>query len=173
MRLKLPTLLYFATWAALFAAPVTLIALILTGTFDPDTIKAAFPDLPISDRLSETAIILAGVIGLLPWLFGAWVLYQAQALFALYRADRALTLEAAQTIRDIGVGLVLIAVTQIVARTVQVLILTSANADGARMLAIQFSFGQFGMLLAAGLMVVIGRSMVEAARAVDDMRGFV
>lgn len=173
MRPTLPTVLYFGTWTALLAAPVLLVALVVMGQFSPDAVREAFPNVPVSDVLSDDQIICAGVVGLIPWAIGAWVLFQMQALFALYRDNRALTIEAARTIRNLGAGLVLIAVAQVVTRTVQILMLTSANADGERMLAIQFGFAQVGFILAAGLMVVIGRSMVEAARAVDDMRGFV
>ncbi len=173
MRLTLPTVLYFGTWTTLVAAPVILVVLILMGQFSPEAIRAAFADVPVSEMQSDDQIICAGIVGLVPWLIGAWVLYQAQALFALYRGNRALTLEAAQIIRNLGVGMVVIAVAQVATRTVQILMLTSANVDGERMLAIQFGFAQVGLMLAAGLMVVIGRSMVEAARAVDDMRGFV
>lgn len=173
MRLTLPTVLYFGTWTTLIAAPVILVILLLMGQFSPDAVLAAFPNVPVSEIQSDDNIICAGIVGLVPWFIGAWVLYQAQVLFALFRDNRALTLEAAQIIRNLGLGLVLIALAQVATRTVQILILTSANADGDRMLAVQFSFAQVGLLLAAGLMVVIGRSMVEAARAVDDMRGFV
>ncbi|PWL35674.1 hypothetical protein [Marivita sp. XM-24bin2] len=173
MRFSLPTVLYFGTWSALLAAPVLLVALIIMGQFSPDAVREAFPTVPVSDVQSDEQIIFAGLVGLVPWGIGAWVLYQVQALFALYRNNRALTIEAALIIRNIGVGLVLIAVAQVVTRSVQSLMLTSANVAGERMLAIQFGFAQVGLVLAAGLMVVIGRSMVEAARAVDDMRGFV
>lgn len=173
MRLTLPTVLYFGTWMVLLIAPVLLVSLVVMGQFSPDAVREAFPNVPVSDMQSDDQIICAGLVGLIPWSIGLWVLYQAQALFALYRDNRALTIEAARIIRNLGAGLVLIAVAQVVTRTVQILMLTSANAEGARMLAVQFSFAQVGLLLAAGLMVVIGRSMVEAARAVDDMRGFV
>lgn len=171
--MRLPTALYFATWATLLAAPVVLVFLILSGHFAPDVIKAAFPNVPVSDAQTDDQIICAGVAGLLPWVFALWVLFQAQALFALYRDGQALTRQAAHRIFQLGFGLALVAITSVIARTLQILILTSANAEGTRMFAVSFSFTHVALLLAAGLMAMIGRSMIDAASAVDDMRGIV
>lgn len=173
MRQRLPIVLYYATWITIFAAPTVLVALIATGAFSPEAIKAAFPDVRISDAQTADEIICAGVVGLLPWMFALWVLFEVQALLALYRNGNALTQDAAHRIFRIGIGLAFVALTSVAARTVQILILTAANDDGSRMLAISFSFTHVALLLAAGLMTLIGRSMIDAARAVDDMRGIV
>ncbi|SHI04593.1 hypothetical protein [Marivita hallyeonensis] len=173
MAYRLPTVLFYATWATIIAAPVVLAGLILNGAFAPEAIKAAFPHVPVSDAQSVDEIICAGVVGLAPWAIALWVLYQAQALFGLYRDGKALTRDAAHRIFQLGLGLVLVAITAVLARTAQILILTWANEDGTRMLAVSFGFTHVALLLAAGLMTIIGRSMIEAADAVDDMRGIV
>ena len=170
---SLPTVLFFATWALLVGAVPMLVGLFLSGTFEPDAVRAAFPHLHISQALSPMWFAVTILVGLVPWAVGLWVLYQMQALFALYRTDRALTLDAAHLIRRIGTGLLVLAITHVVTNTLQTLVLTSANADGERVLSVSFGTPQIGFIMAAGLMVVIGRSMIEAAKAVDDMRGII
>jgi hypothetical protein len=133
----------------------------------------AFPGLEISEDLPGMLVLLSFAIGLLPWIAVAVALWHAQALFGLCRMDRALTLDAAKRLQSIGAALCAAAVLRILSHTGQVLLLTLVNPAGERVLAISVGFSDFGFLLAAGLMTVIGRNMVDAAQAVEDVKGFV
>ena len=56
---------------------------------------------------------------------------------------------------------------------IQVLILTISNAPGERAISLSLSLAEFGFVIAGGLLVVIGRALVDAAKAVEETRGFV
>ncbi|MEM9971719.1 MAG: hypothetical protein AAF762_11570 [Pseudomonadota bacterium] len=170
---RLPAILHAGTWAALLSLPVIAATLAITGDLGRERLFAAFPGVAIGDGLSEAGVLAALLIGFLPWVGIAYVLWQAQALFALFRDGAALTLGAATGISRIGTGLLSVAGLQVVTHTLQVLVLSSANPPGQRMLAISFGASEVGFLLAAGLMTVIGRSMVDAVRARQELSGFV
>lgn len=173
MITRLPTALFFITWLGLVALPVAFLWIMLSGQITAEQAASAFPGLKVADDLSPSRVLAVFVFGLLPWFAVSAALWQAQALFALHRAGLALTDAAARRVAAIGMALAFAAVFRVLAHTAQVLLLTWGNPPGERVLAISLGFADFGFLVAAGLMIVIGRSMAEAARAVEDARGFV
>lgn len=172
-RSRLPSVLHAVTWALLLSLPVILFALAIQGELGRARLLQAYPGVVLGNGPSEAAIVGILAIGLAPWLAIAFVLWQAQALFQLFRDGLALTLDAAYRIRMIGVGLLFVAAMQVVSRTIQILVLSSGNPAGERILAIRIDLSEVGFLLAAGLMVVIGRSMVDAAKTRQELSEFV
>ena len=165
---RLPTALFWLTWAAMAAVIASPLMLAGLGRLDSLELERQFPGLAIAPDLPGVIVALALAIGLLPMAAALYALWQTQALFALYRAGHALTAAAAERIGRIGAGLVMIAVAAFLAHPAQVLVLTLTNPPGARVLAVAVSSGQVGLLLAGGLLVAIGRVMRDAALIADD-----
>lgn len=177
MTLKLPTLLYGATWAGLIVlmviVPIILVLLFVMGTLQLTDLRWAYPQFVEIGDTSQGQGALALAIGLIPWGAVAFAGWHLQALFQLFRDDQALTYAAATRIRKVGLWLVVAAVSKPIVGALQTLVLTFSNAPGERAIAVGFSFAEFGFLIAGGLMVVIGRALVDATKAVEEARGFV
>ncbi|MXQ09418.1 hypothetical protein GQ651_16345 [Alphaproteobacteria bacterium GH1-50] len=170
---RLPRVLYAASWAALILLPVSLIWTAAAGGLSRSALMRALPDVPVTDALSDNAVLLAlapAAIGVAAMCF---VLWQMQALFRLFSEGQALTMPAALRIRRIGLGLLVAGLAGPVLRPLQILILTSANPPGERMLALGIGSSDVGLLLAAGLLTVIGWAMADAAWVAEENRGFV
>ena len=119
----------------------------------------------------ETALALA--VGLVPLALALWLLWLMRGLFGLCRDGRALSEEAARGVGRMGWALVALAVLGVVVPTLQTLIVTWDEGPGRRTLAIAFGSGEAGLVLAGGLMAVLGSAMREGAAAVRETAGFV
>jgi hypothetical protein len=170
---RLPSVLFVGTWIVIVALPLTFIWIAATGALSLEAVAERFPGVIIGDGLSESAILVAFGIGMIPFLIVLGVMWHMQALFRLYQKGQALTEKAAVRIGYIGVGLLLTAVARILANTLQVLVLSSANPVGHRIVSVDLEFSEIALFLAGGLMIVIGRSMAEAVFAAEEVRGFV
>lgn len=170
---RLPGVLFIGTWIAMLALPLTFVWLVAMGTLKREAVAERYPGVIIGNALSEGSILVAFGIGLLPFLLILSVLWNMQALFGLYQKGQALTDKAAGRIGNIGVGLLLVALARVLSNTLQVLVLSSANPVGHRMVNLDFGFSEVALILAGGLMIVIGRSMTEAVFAAEEARGFV
>lgn len=173
MKLQLHDALYALTWVTLIALPLVLAWSLATGAAAPERLAGAFPSVTLAEAPGPWLAWSVALVGLLPWVPVIGALWSLQALFSLYRRGRSLTRDAAERIGVIGVLLMAVAVLGVAAHTAQLLLLTLGNPPGQRVLAIGIDSSDIGFLLAGGLLVVIGRAMTEAARAVDENRGFV
>lgn len=117
------------------------------------------------------ALIL--VLLALPLLAGLAVLWQVQALFALYSRGDTLSPAPAERIGRIGLWLLAVAVLSVAVRPLVVGLATLGNAPGERMIAVSLGSTDLVLALAAVLMVVIGHVMNEAARVAEENRAFV
>ncbi|MEM6409856.1 MAG: hypothetical protein AAF700_15765 [Pseudomonadota bacterium] len=170
---RLPTILYLSAWAALILLPIVMVWAVIAGAFGASALRAAFPGVVQVDALQPWQAPSAFLVGLLPWAVVMWLLWRMRGLFDLYRRGQALTRTAAREIVAIGSGLLVLGVVKAVAHTGQVLILSAANGPGDRMLAITLGSAEIGFVLTGGLLIAIGRSMADAVRAAEDLRGFV
>lgn len=143
---------------------------------------AAFASLPVElattagvapDALSRPHLIAIALVGALPALAAIWTLAQAQALFRHYAAGDVLSSESARRLSRIGSGLLAIAALGVIVRPIQTVLASLGNPPGERVLALTLQGPDFGLVLAGGLMTVIGWVMAEAARIAEDNRGFV
>ena len=177
MTSRLPTLLYGATWAGLIVMLVLFIVLVVlifgTGMLSLADLRWAYPDYDGIGDVSRQQGLAALAIGLLPWAAVGAAGWHLQALFQLFRDDQALSFAAAERIRKVGIWLVVVAIAKPIVVAIQVLILTISNAPGERAISLSLSFAEFGFVIAGGLLVVIGRALVDAAKAVEETRGFV
>lgn len=129
--------------------------------------------LPPGAALGEGERALSLAVGMVPVALAMWVLWIARDLFELCRRARVLSEEAARAVGRIGAVLVALAGAGLVVPTVQTLIVTWDEGPGGRVLAITLGSGEFGLLLAGGLMTVLGAAMRDGAAAVRENAGFV
>ncbi len=170
---RLSDWLYGLTWLCILVMPVVLILLAANGEFSAEALAAAFPDIPVSPDLPNGRTVLVAGLGLSLWvLFGA-LLWHLQQLFQLFRTGGALTEAAARRIRTIGAFAVALAAAQALVRMLQILVLSSANPPGERVLSIQISGHEVGLIVFGGLLLAIGHVLTEAAAAAAENREFV
>ncbi len=160
--------LYWLTWAALIGLPIAVLGTAFARGVSVEALSSVLPSIQIAPDLGFGIRLSAFAIGLVPGCIVLWTLWQVQALFVLYRHDMALTRAAAQRLRAIGLGLAGTAALAVVFRPLQILLLTSGNAPGERVLALSITSSDIGFALAGGLMVVIGHVMADAARIAED-----
>ena len=159
--------------AALVLLPLALGWLAARWLADPAAIAGTVPGLSIAGTLSRPMLALGIALALLPAIPAMAVLWQMQALFRLYATGETLSPAPARRIRGLGLALFATAIAGLVARPLAGLALTSANPPGERMLAISFQSNDLALILAGGLMVVLGAVLGEAAEVAEDTKGFV
>ncbi len=163
--------LHRATGAAILVLPIVVVGMIAYDVASPAAVAARYPFQPVTPV--RGAVLAAGLVGLLPLAATLYALIHMRGLFGLYRAGEILTPASAERIRDIGLGLFVLAVLGPVTNMIQMLILTWNNPPGQRALVLGISGATLGFVLAGALMILIGRVMSEAARMAEENRSFV
>ncbi len=163
-------------WAALAAMVLTVVAVIYalaTATLTASAFQEAYPAVAVAPELKTWQMALVLSVGLLPMLAWVWTLNKMRQLFACFEKGQTVSLKSAEFIQSIGLGLLGIAIIQIVSVPVNTLLLTLANPTGGRSIAIGLDSAMIGFLLAAGLMTVIGSAMRDASQIAEENRAFV
>lgn len=159
--------------AAMVLLPCAAVWAVGTSMANPENLASAFPVLPPATSLTQTKALFVGLVGSLPLLPTLYGLLQMRNLFGRYISGEVLSEVCAVHIRRIGSVFVTLACLGILVPTVQLLILTFDSARGERLLSIAISSESIGLLLAGGLITVVGWAMSGAARAADENAGFV
>lgn len=162
-----------ATLILTLALPALTVGWLVWGLSRPDWLIASFPGLPQGTVLTgakSTAVIALGAVGLLPVLF---TLARMHDLFGRYGRGEILPPACARAIGHSGMALVVLALWQVLALPLQVLVLTADNPPGGRPLAFALNSEMMWLALAGGLLIAIGMVMAEAARIAEDQAGFV
>ena len=133
---------------------------------------ANFPQLAAPEA-TQTQLWLATLLGLMTLPVAVWILLRMRALFGQYAEGRVLSPEAATDLQHIGRGLAVLALLPLLIRPAQSVLLSWEAGPGARMLAVSVRDHDIWLLLAAGLVTLVGWAMAEAARIAEDNRGFV
>lgn len=170
---RLSALFQWACRAALVALLASMVVMAFLLPQDPSLIAHYLPDIvlvapPSPGRFGLLLLVLA-----LPQLAVLYVLWQLERLFGLYRRGETLTAAPALRIRRIGLGIMVAALMSVLMRPLAGLILTLGNPPGERMLVLLLSSTDIGLVLAGGLMLVVGWIMGEAVRIAEENRGFV
>ncbi|MFQ6548204.1 DUF2975 domain-containing protein [Aestuariibius sp. 2305UL40-4] len=170
---RLSTWLHRGTLFVLILIPFALLYVLASNGFSRETLPTEFPGVTVAEDLSATQLAMIRLVGLAPLLITLFVLDQMRRLFAAYQANRIFVAESAGHLRWIGIGLVTLAISQIIVNSIQILLLTWSNPPGQRSLTVGFSDAEIGFLLAGGFVTLIGWIMSEATRLADENRTFV
>ena len=141
---------------------------------DPAAIAADYPGVIADTALLSYSMRIAGIA--IAWVSIGLMIYVAAALwrmFRLFAAGRVLDREPAVWLRRTGTALVALAICRIFADTATILILTLANPEGQRQLAIGLGGDQLFPLFTAGILFAIGHVLVLGADVEDENRSFV
>ncbi|SEO01342.1 Protein of unknown function [Gemmobacter aquatilis] len=171
--IRLSGILSHLATALMGALPLLVAFWAVRGHQNPGWLAEVFPQVQPGTTLTpekSTWVLTIGALQLLPMLFALW---HMRALFRRYSAGDILTAPCARDIRCIGTALATLALIQIVSLPLQIALLTLDNPPGARQLTFALSSENLWLLLAGGLLVVIGWAMAEAVVAAEENRGFI
>lgn len=149
------------------------VAVVAVPDWFDQLINNAFPELPITTGITTVKrvgllVLLAFPVGVT--LYGFW---HARLLFASYEKGEVFTSRAASHIRLVGLAMLTSAVLSVAVHTLGSVLLTYDNAAGSRAVVVSVSGDTYLLLLAGGLLIVIGWVMREAARLSEENRQFV
>ena len=156
---------------ALVAAIVLVVRVVVVLVRTPMS-PELFPDLAAAGA-TRTQLWLATLLGLATLPVMLHVLMSMRRLFGHYSSGEVLSPLAAEALQSIGRGLLLLALLPLAIRPVQSVLLSWEAGPGQRMLAFRIHDEDIWLLLAAGLVTLVGWAMAEAARVAEDNRGFV
>jgi len=170
---KLATKLHWITAFVLFALPLTIFWQIMRVSLDVKTYAASFPDAVIAANVSTVQVWLCVALDMFVIGVVVYTLEQTRRLFAQFSRRYIFDFTTSDIITRIGVGLLVIVCGATVVYTLQVLVLTWTNPVGQRALSIMFDNSDVGFLLSAGLLLIIGWAMRDAAVLAAENSEFV
>lgn len=171
IRLARP--LYWICSTAMVVLPILVAYASATGGITEARLRARFGHLSLPDPIDATGWAAVFAMAALSVALVLLALWHMRALFALYRDGRILGRETANRIRRIGQAVLALSVVGVLGDTLVVLALTLDNPPGERTLSVAFGNDDLFLAMAAGLLIVIGWAMTEAARVAEDNAGFI
>lgn len=128
---------------------------------------------PASVSLSWQTQLLGFSVSMIPLGVLLFALHQAYGLFDRYRLGDLFPESAPQRLRRIGLSMLALALLRPITAAILSVVLTYANAPGAKMLVIGLSLDDYMIAALGGLILAIGHVMVEAKKLADDVRQIV
>lgn len=170
---SLVRILHVATVICMVATPIMVVAFLTFTPINPTTVQAMMDSLTVSTAATPLQLWAAVALNGLTVAVMFWTFNEMRKLFVSFQKGQALTVESAHLIERIGRGLLGLAVLPFILFPIKSVILSMANPVGERTLSVSLSSTSVGFALTAGLLIVIGWAMREAAAAVDENRTFV
>ena len=170
---NLASLLYGAT---LIFMLLVLGAAFYLSTQTPTFLGERFQALAIENtgwEVGTLAILLLLTIFWLLTLTKLWGLWNAAELLKEYRSDRALSPKAAQSIRNMGLAGLCLAILQVLRSPIDSLALTLDAPAGQHMVSINLGTGEIGTAIAGGTLLLIGFVMSQAVAISQENQEFV
>lgn len=122
---------------------------------------------PLSDGIIRSMLC----VGLASAAIQLYLLWQARNLFELYAQRNYLSRDCADTIRNLGLGLVALPIVRFIQEPIWSILRTLGAEDIS--VSIGVSSSGIGYLIGGFLMLLIGLAMVEASSAAEENKGFV
>ena len=160
-----------------FVILIFMIAMVIGVTYffvDPEVGRAVLLQRTPSDgsvSLSNGTIRSMLFVGLATVAVELYLLWQARVLFDLYAQENYLSRECADSIRNLGLGLIALPVIRFIQEPIWSILMTLESEDISVSIAV--SSEGIGFLIGGSLMLLIGLAMVEASNAAEENRGFV
>lgn len=161
--------------AATVALAILLVAAAVYIAVDMTALSDALRDGGVASAtvpLSPTLRALAIALGVPTTTLILWSLWNAFRLFRAYRAGAVVSLEIGRRIRRMGGALIAFPIVSTVTNIVTGLVVSWDNPDG-RQLVLSISSEAIVMAITGAMLMMVGWSMVEAARIADENRQFV
>jgi hypothetical protein len=122
---------------------------------------------------SDAMLLLAGMVALLPVLLFIYALWRAHALFGLIGSGHFLSETCQWLMVHLGRLAIVLAVLGIVAHTLVVLIMTSANPPGQSLLMIEIDSGTISSVIVAVLLFTFAVLIKETATIAEENKSFI
>lgn len=138
-----------------------------------EAMQVEYPDIDVAPVLSTGIVrgmLAVTAAAIVVWLY---ILNHMRLLFQCFASGHVLTDVVARHIRRVGWGLLGLSVLQVLLVPITSLLLTWDNPDGQHSVSIALNSDMIGFALAAGLMIVIGWAMREAAAVRAENQAFV
>ncbi|MEL6640269.1 MAG: DUF2975 domain-containing protein [Pseudomonadota bacterium] len=166
-------LLYLVTCLGMVVVVGGMIFVAFLAPPTAETMQAEYQSINVAPQLSPgivRAMLIVTAVAVFIWLI---ILDQMRRLFGCFAVGQVLSDKVAGHIRRIGWGLLGLSVWQVVMVPITSLLLTWDNPQGQHSISIAFNSDMAGFALAAGLMIVIGWAMREAAAVRAENQAFV
>jgi len=170
---KLATKLYWLTTFVLFALPLTLFWQITHAALDTTAYANLFPDVVSAENVNKVQVWSCVALDMLVLAAVIYTLEQTRRLFSQFSDEKIFDFITSDIITHIGIGLLIVVCGATLVYTIQVLILTSTNPPGQRALSVRLNNSDIGFLLSAGLLMIIGWAMRDAAVLAAENREFI
>jgi Protein of unknown function (DUF2975) len=122
---------------------------------------------------NDNMLILAGLVALLPALLFIYALWRAHNLFGLIGTGHFLSEKSQWLMVHLGRLAIVLAILNILTHTLVVLILTSANPPGQKMLLIEIDSGTISSVIIAVLFFTFSLLVKETASIVEENKSFI
>ena len=173
-RSKLRRIAHVAEWVAL--GGMALVVAYSAYLWSNETALTAYlqRDIPgITIAPGGGAVILAGVVSLMPVAIFVAAMWAVRSLFLLFGRSQIFDPAAPRLLVRLGGLAIAAAVAGIVVRTLVILIMTSANPPGQRQLVIEIGSNEISSLVAGLLFLAFALVVQESLRIQDENRSFV
>lgn len=134
-------------------------------------LQTAGVDISMATGGAARAIIVA--LGLPAIALILWSLWNAFWLFRAYQAGDVVSVEIGRRIRAMGIALVAFPVVTTVTGTLSSMVASWGAAAGSGQIVVSISSQSVIMAITGAMLVMVGWSMVEAARIAEENRQFV
>ena len=173
MENNISKIIRLAKWLSRVSLAVMILSLVGYGYIWTNTKLAyrvvsqdSFPDLPTTLTFEQNASLF--IVGAIPALLFAIVLFQAKQFFDTYSAGQLFPEKSSAKLKSIGTFCLALAIINPVIRTVALLIMTCLNPPGQKLLVISLSSTDGFLLVLSGLLFMIGYILAEANRIAED-----
>lgn len=122
---------------------------------------------------SDELLVLAGAVAMLPALLFIYTLWRAHSLFGLIGSGLFLSETSQWLMVHLGKLAIIFAVLGIITHTLVVLIMTSANPPGQKMLLIEIDSSTFSSIIVAVLLFTFSLVMKETTRIFEENKSFI
>lgn len=129
------------------------------------------PELKGAPPLSDGTLRAMLCVGLFSVSAQLYLLWQARKLFNLYASENYLSRDCADTIRNLGLGLVALPLIRFLQEPIWSILMTLGSDDISVSIAV--SSNGIGYLIGGVLMLLIGWAMLEASRVAEENKSFV
>lgn len=153
------------------AASVVVVAFLFAT--DPNAVELTDFQVPAANIVVGPVFWLGFVISLIPTAFAIWAILLLRKLFRCYIAHEVLTAYCATLIKKSGLALLIMAILRIVLQPVVTVLMSWSGPPGERVVSLGIGTQDISFFFVAGLLVVIGWAMNEAAGAATENKAFV
>jgi hypothetical protein len=152
---------------------VTVIVIGFLFATDPDTVELTSFQVPAGVIVVGPVFWLGFAVSLIPTGFAIWAILLLRRLFRCYMEREVLTANCATLIKKSGLALLCMAVSRILLQPLVTALMSWSAPPGERVLALGFGTEDLNFFFVAGVLVVIGWAMHEAASAAEENKAFV